>query len=69
MTIDNAGSSAKVEHNTVTDAGASVITAPNGIQVSRGANADVRHNDVSGNVYELAPAANGTGHSGVRVGQ
>lgn len=61
MTIDNTGSYAKVEHNTVADAGATEITAPNGIQVSRGANADVNHNDVSGNVYDLAPAANGTG--------
>ena len=61
MTIDNAGSFAKVENNVVTDAGATEITAPNGIQVSRGANANVRNNKVSGNVYAGAPASNGTG--------
>ena len=61
MTIDNAGSSAKVENNVVTDAGATAITAPNGIQVSRGADANVRGNEVSGNVYGAAPAASGTG--------
>jgi parallel beta-helix repeat protein len=61
MTIDNAGSSARVENNVVTDAGATEITAPNGIQVSRGANASVRGNKVSGNVFAGAPASNGTG--------
>ncbi len=61
MTIDNAGSFAKVENNVVTDAGATEITAPNGIQVSRGADANVRNNKVSGNVYAGAPASNGTG--------
>jgi parallel beta-helix repeat protein len=51
MTIDGAGSSARVANNEIGPAGASEINAPNGIQVSRGAVAEVRHNEVSGNVY------------------
>src|SRR4029077_12919962 len=61
IVIDNAGSSAAVERNEITAPGASEITAPNGIQISRGASAKVKNNVVSRNVYDLAPASNGTG--------
>jgi nitrous oxidase accessory protein NosD len=52
---------ATVENNVVKDAGASEITAPNGIEVDNGAIAKIKNNDVSGMVYDLAPASNGTG--------
>jgi parallel beta-helix repeat protein len=49
--VSNTGSSAKVENNTITGAGPTATIAQNGIQISGGATAEVRHNDVSGNVY------------------
>jgi parallel beta-helix repeat protein len=52
---------ATVENNVVKDAGASEITAPNGIEVDNGAVAKIKGNDVSGMVYTPAPASNGTG--------
>jgi parallel beta-helix repeat protein len=61
ITVSGANASAKVENNTVTSPGATEITAPNGIQVSDGAYGEVRGNSVSGNVYDQAPASNGTG--------
>ncbi len=59
--VDGAGSQALVDSNTVTDPGATEITAPNGIQVSDAADALVTRNAVSRNVYDLAPASSGTG--------
>ncbi len=50
-TIDNAGSSATIEDNTINGGGPSNIIARNGIQVGRGADADVHNNEVFGNVY------------------
>ena len=61
MTIDNAGSSAKVENNVVTDAGATEITAPNGIQVSRGATPTCGATRSAATSTTLAPAPSGTG--------
>ena len=55
VTIDNSGSSAIVENNLVQGFGPSQTIAQNGIQVSRGATAQVKNNTVSGNVY--APMA------------
>lgn len=51
MTIDNTGSSATIEHNTITGWGPTATIAQNGIQISRGATASAKNNDVSGNVY------------------
>lgn len=51
IVVDNAGSSAEIDHNTITGVGPNGQTAQNGIQISRGATADVNHNDVSGNVF------------------
>jgi parallel beta-helix repeat protein len=54
LTVDNTGSRALVYGNIVTGAGPTPITAQNGIQVSRGATADVRFNRVTDNAYSLA---------------
>lgn len=51
MTIDNSGSSATVVDNRVIGAGATPAIAQNGIQISRGAYANVRDNEVSDNIY------------------
>jgi hypothetical protein len=61
MTIDNIGSSAVITGNDVRGNGPDPIIAQNGIQVSRGAFADVRNNIVSDNTYALAPAFGSTG--------
>jgi hypothetical protein len=53
-TIDNTGSSATVEDNTINGGGPSNIIARNGIQVSRGATADVHNNEVLGNEFSGA---------------
>lgn len=61
VVIDNAGSSAEVNHNEVRGAEPDNI-APNGVQVGRGAAADVHHNEISRNQFATDPfAAAGTG--------
>jgi len=50
-TIDGAGSSADVKGNTIDGGGPSLDIARNGIQIGRGATADVHSNDVFGNIY------------------
>jgi parallel beta-helix repeat protein len=51
ITIDNTGSSATIADNVVHGVGPTSVIAQNGIQISDGANATVRANHVSGNVY------------------
>ena len=51
ITVDNTGSSADIEDNTIVGVGPTALIAQNGIQISNGANAKVKCNDVSGNVY------------------
>lgn len=51
VVIDNTGSTADIENNLVQGVGPTLLIAANGIQVSRGATAQVKNNDVSGNVY------------------
>jgi parallel beta-helix repeat protein len=51
ITIDNVGSSAVIRWNDIRGVGATPIIAQNGIQVSRGATADVRNNSVKDNAY------------------
>lgn len=53
-TIDNTGSSATVEDNAINGGGLSDVIARNGIQVSRGATAEVRNNEVFGNEFVAA---------------
>lgn len=60
VVIDNAGSYGNVHHNEIVGVGPQPAIAPNGVQVSRGAIADVTHNEISGNSYSLGGAA-GTG--------
>jgi parallel beta-helix repeat protein len=49
--VDNAGSSAEIRNNKIVGLGQSPIIAQNGVQLSRGATANVEHNDISGNVF------------------
>lgn len=50
-TVDNLGSHAEIRHNRIFGAGPIATNAQNGIQVSRGATADVQHNFVSGHLF------------------
>src|SRR5207237_3276248 len=51
--VDNAGSYARIEDNTITGIGPTMVIAQNGIQISRGATADVRDNNVSDHAYVI----------------
>jgi parallel beta-helix repeat protein len=50
-TIDNAGSTAEIAHNRILGVGPTVTIAQNGVQVSRGATADIQHNFISGHIF------------------
>jgi parallel beta-helix repeat protein len=50
-TIDNAGSTAEIAHNRILGVGPTATIAQNGVQVSRGATADIEHNFISGHIY------------------
>jgi hypothetical protein len=54
ITVDGAGSSAKISTTTVTGAGATPETAQNGIQVSNGALATIQSSTISGNECDNA---------------
>ena len=64
IVVDNAGSSALVSLNSVTGIGPDPNLVQYGIQVSHGANADVRGNTISGNVNS---ANNGIESGGILV--
>jgi len=49
IVVDNSGSRADVEHNTITGDGSPTGTVQYGIQISYGAGADVENNSISGN--------------------
>jgi parallel beta-helix repeat protein len=51
IVVDGSGSYAEIEKNVVTGEGLTDITAQNGVQISRGAKADVEHNRISKNRY------------------
>lgn len=51
IVVDNIGSSAEIDHNKIIGKGPTAVIAQNGIQISRGATADVSYNSVSGNEY------------------
>ena len=52
VVVDNAGSSAEIRHNVVDGIGVTTVIAQNGLQISRGANAEVQHNRITDNDYE-----------------
>ena len=47
IVVDNTGSSADIDHNDLTGVGPTAAIAQNAIQVSRGATANVHHNEIS----------------------
>jgi parallel beta-helix repeat protein len=51
VTVDNAGSQAEIGHNRVLGVGSTSTIAQNGIQASRGATAEIKHNFVAQNMY------------------
>jgi parallel beta-helix repeat protein len=52
-TVDNAGSHAEIAHNRILGVGPTATNAQNGVQVSRGATAEISHNFIAGNIYTL----------------
>jgi len=63
IVIDNTGSDATIAGNTITGVGPTATIAQNGVQISRGATANVSGNDISGHVY----SPGGTWSGGVLV--
>ena len=59
VVVDNAGSYGNVHHNEIKGVGPQPVIGQNGIQISRGATADVDHNEVSENIYTLGGAGTG----------
>ena len=60
VTVDGAGSTAKITYDTVEGAGPTTQTAQNGIQVSNGAYATIAHATIEGNECDVASCgANG----------
>jgi parallel beta-helix repeat protein len=51
IVVNEAGSDATIERNSIEGAGPTAVTGQNGIQIGFGATARVRRNEVSGNVY------------------
>ena len=61
VVIDNAGSYGNIHHNEFVGIGPTPVIAQNGIQISRGAAADVDHHEVTANTYAVPAVAAGTG--------
>jgi parallel beta-helix repeat protein len=51
IVVDNKGSSAEIDHNTIIGQGPTALISQNGVQISRGATADVSHNRISDNEF------------------
>ncbi len=68
IVIDNAGSFAHIEGNTVTGIGTTAIIAQNGIQVSRGATATLLGNTVTGHSFHLDGNPSDWGSGGLLIG-
>ena len=69
IVVDNTASDATISDNTVTGAGTTPITAQNGIQVSRGATANLSGNTVTGNSFHLTGNASDWGAAGILLYQ
>jgi parallel beta-helix repeat protein len=54
IVVSNAGSRGTISYNRIKGVGPSSTIAANGVQISSGADGNVNHNDVSGNVYTPA---------------
>jgi hypothetical protein len=61
ITVDGPGSTADIGNSMVTGSGETAQVAQNGIQISRGAVADVHNNSISGNQYTGSGEAVATG--------
>ncbi|HMF04509.1 MAG TPA: right-handed parallel beta-helix repeat-containing protein [Acidimicrobiia bacterium] len=61
IVVDGSGSNATIGLNQVTGEGPVSYIAQNGIQVSRGATANMAGNTVSGHTYSQAPSSSSTG--------
>ncbi|HWL33779.1 MAG TPA: right-handed parallel beta-helix repeat-containing protein [Gaiellaceae bacterium] len=59
IVVDNNGSYGNIHHNEIVGVGPQPVIGQNGIQISRGATADVDHNEVSENIYTLGGAGTG----------
>ena len=73
IVVDNTGSYGNVHHNEIVGVGPQPVIGQNGIQISRGATADVDHNEVHENIYTLGGASTGillfqANGSGLNVG-
>jgi parallel beta-helix repeat protein len=55
ITVDGINSYAEIAYNRVIGAGPTILTAQNGMQISREATANIRHNFVSSNDYSGSP--------------
>lgn len=51
--VDNVGSNAVIDHNTITGIGPTSVVAQNGIQISSGATAQIDHNTISQNIFDV----------------
>jgi hypothetical protein len=69
IVVDNTGSSATITNNTVTGAGTTSVTAQNGIQISRGATANLSFNNVTGNSFHLVGSTWDWGAAGILLYQ
>ena len=68
IVVDNAGSFAHIEGNTITGIGTTAIIAQNGIQVSRGATATVVGNTATGHSFHLDGNGSDWGSAGLLIG-
>ena len=68
IVVDNEGSFAHIEGNTITGIGTTPIIAQNGIQVSRGATATLLGNTVTGHSFHLDGNDSDWGSAGLLIG-
>ncbi len=67
--VDNAGSNASINENSIVGVGTTPIIAQNGVQISRGATATMSSNSISGNSYHLEGSTWDWGSAGLLLYQ